>query len=99
KLDGARKLAAALTVMAAAGMDRVAVGVLERPAEHTQHGRGRHSRRAAQAFLDRLEAAGEASPGGLSLAWLRPGVTVVISDFLVEGEWSAALAGLRARRQ
>ena len=99
KLECARTLAGALGMVAAAGMDRVAVGAFGRPGEHTRHGRGRQSLRSAQTFMGDLEASGAVTPEGLNLAWLRPGITIVISDFLVEGDWAPAFAGLRARRQ
>ena len=34
-----------------------------------------------------------------NLNWLRPGMTVIVSDFLVEDSWGPALAALRRRRQ
>ena len=48
-----------------------------------------------------MEVGGEAGPRDLlELRWPRPGLTVVISDCLVdEAGWTPALAGVRARRQ
>ena len=99
KWECARRLAAALASIAARGMDRVAVGVLARGA-HTQHGRGRAALSSVSNLLAETEPAGEAAPAGLaSQRWLRPGITLIISDFLVDADWAAELAALRARRQ
>src|SRR5207245_4854141 len=63
--------------------------------------RGRDGVSRVWAFLERLEPGGEAGAEDLlRLRWTRPGLTVVISDFLVEdANWAPPLASLRARRQ
>ena len=51
------------------------------------------------AFIRELEPAGAARPDDLShLRWLRHGLVVVLSDFLVEEPWEPALSALRGRR-
>ena len=51
------------------------------------------------AFIHALDPAGAARPDDLSrLRWLRHGLVVVISDFLVEEPWEPALSSLRGRR-
>ena len=100
KWEAARRLAAALAFLGLAGMDRVAIGVLGSRAKRTQHLRGKDGVARLWAFLDGLEPAGRSSPSQLTeLDWPRPGMTVVISDFLTEGAWAAPVAGLRRRRQ
>ncbi|HLQ60347.1 MAG TPA: DUF58 domain-containing protein [Candidatus Acidoferrales bacterium] len=99
KWPAARKLAAAVTFLGLAAMDRVAAGVLGGSA-HTPHLRGRDGAGRLLSFLQRLEPGGSAGPGDLpGLRWPRPGLTVIISDFLNEEPWGSALAGLRHRRQ
>ncbi|HKA49708.1 MAG TPA: hypothetical protein VKK19_08990, partial [Candidatus Dormibacteraeota bacterium] len=64
--------------------------------------RGRDGVSRIWTFLEGLEPAGETGPAELRrLLWARPGITVVISDFLVEedGNWAPPIAGLAARRQ
>jgi len=99
KWPAARKLAAALAFMGLAGMDRVQAGELS--GRHLPALRGRDGVARIWSFLETLEASGGAGPEHVRLLrWLRPGITVIISDFLVEGaDWSSPLAGLRARRQ
>jgi len=100
KWTAARKLAAALAFLGLAGMDRVAVGVLGSRTRRTQHLRGKDGVARIWAFLDDLEPTGSSRPGQLTeLDWPRPGMTVVISDFLTDGAWAAPVAGLRRRRQ
>jgi uncharacterized protein (DUF58 family) len=102
KWAAVRRLAAALTFLGLAGMDRVAVGVLRRGGEHTGHLRGSSSFGLLERFLGRIRPGGE---GGLedllTLQWLKPGITVVISDFLSEGESASPprLGSLRDRGQ
>ena len=104
KWPAARKLAAALAFLGLAGMDRVVVGTLDGRALPATRGRDGVSR--IWGFLEGIEPGGEASPADLNrLRWLRPGMTVVLSDFLAgdpetgPADWGPALAGLRTRRQ
>jgi len=99
KWPAARRLAAALAFLGLAAMDRVQVGVLG--GEHLPALRGRDGVSRVWAFLAGLEASGTAGPEELHrLRWLRPGITVVISDFLVEeASWARPLADLASRRQ
>lgn len=99
KWPAVRRLAAALGFLGLAAMDRVQVGTLAGGRLPPLRGRDGVSR--VWAFLERQEPSGEGDPDELRrLRWPRPGVTVVLSDFLVEGaDWSGALAGLAARRQ
>jgi uncharacterized protein (DUF58 family) len=100
KWQAARRLAAALAFLGLAGMDRVAVGVLGRPRERTPHLRGRDGLGRIVRFLEAVVTGGAASPEQLAhLEWPRPGMTVVISDFLTEASWAPATAALRRRRQ
>ncbi|MEJ7764256.1 MAG: DUF58 domain-containing protein [Acidimicrobiales bacterium] len=95
----ARRLAAALTLVGLNEADRVAVGVLRKGGPYTPHLRRGGGAGRALSFLSGLEPGGSAGPEDLaSLRWLRPGMTVVISDFLVEEPWSGPLAGLRSAR-
>ncbi len=98
KWPAASRLAAALAFLGLAGMDRVQVGTLAGSRIPPLRGRDGVSR--VWGFLEGLQPGGEAAPGDLRrLRWTRPGVTVVISDFLVEGDWAPPLTGLAARRQ
>jgi uncharacterized protein (DUF58 family) len=99
KWPAARRLAAALSFLGLAAMDRVQVGEMGGARQPLVRGRDGVSR--IWTFLDRLAPAGVAGPDELwRLRWPRPGLTVVISDFLVDGaSWAAAAAGLAARRQ
>lgn len=92
------KVAAALAFLGLQGMDRVQVGVLG--AQHLPPLRGRDGVHRIWAFLGGLEPGGDAGPDELSrMRWLRPGLTALVSDFLAEGDWGVALAGLKTRRQ
>jgi uncharacterized protein (DUF58 family) len=99
KWESARRLAAALAFLGLEAMDRVQVGALG--GRHLPALRGRDGVHRVWAFLGGLQPSGEAAPDELVRArWPRPGLTVVVSDFLMEGSgWSSALASLRARRQ
>jgi uncharacterized protein (DUF58 family) len=99
KWPTARRLAAALSFLGLAAMDRVQVGALGGGRVPPLRGRDGVSR--VWAFLQALEPAGEAGPDDLRrLHWLRPGVTVVLSDFLSEDTgWAQPLASLASRRQ
>jgi uncharacterized protein (DUF58 family) len=98
KWPAARRLAAALAFLGLAAMDRVQVGTLA--GDRLPALRGRDGVSRVWRFLERLEPSGAAAPDDLyRLRWTRPGVTVVVSDFLVEGDWSRPLAALMSRRQ
>ena len=99
KWPAARRLAAALAFLGLAAMDRVQVGALA--GGRVPPLRGRDGVARIWAFLAALEPSGEVGPNDLRrLRWLRPGVTVVISDFLVEdADWAPPVASLTARRQ
>jgi uncharacterized protein (DUF58 family) len=100
KWPAARRLAAALAFLGLSSMDRVAVGVLGDRRLRTPHLRGKDGVARVWAFLDAIEPRGVAEPGMLTdLDWPRPGMTVVISDFLTATSWAPAAAGLRRRRQ
>jgi uncharacterized protein (DUF58 family) len=100
KWQAARKLAAALGFLGLAAMDRVVAGVLGRPTECTQPLRGRDGVGRLWKFFEAIETGGESGPRDLTqLAWPRPGMTIVISDFLNEDLWGPPLAALRRRRQ
>jgi uncharacterized protein (DUF58 family) len=100
KWESAKRLASALAFLGLASMDRVALGILGRPTLRTQHLRGRDGLPRVWRFLDAVDPGGAAGPAQLvGLEWPRPGMTVVISDFLTEESWAAAGAALRRRRQ
>ena len=99
KWPAALRLAAALCFLGLAAMDRVAVGVLDRSGASTQHLRGREGMHRLWGFIRAMNPTGVARPDDLShLRWLRHGLVVVISDFLVEEPWESALSALRGRR-
>jgi uncharacterized protein (DUF58 family) len=99
KWETSRRLAAALAFLGLEAMDRVQVGALG--GRYLPALRGRDGVHRVWTFLEGLEPEGQASPDDLLRArWLRPGLTVIVSDFLVDGSsWSPALASLRSRRQ
>ena len=99
KWTAARRLAAGLSFMGLSAMDRVQVGSLR--GRHLPPVRGRDGVSRVWRFLESLEVGGEADPQDLiQLRWLRPGLTVVISDCLGDQRsWGPGLASLRARRQ
>jgi uncharacterized protein (DUF58 family) len=99
KWPAARRLVAALGFLGLAAMDRVQVGTLAGARLPPQRGRDGVPR--TWAFLRSLEPSGATGPDDLRrLRWLRPGVTMVVSDFLVEdADWTAPLAALAGRRQ
>jgi uncharacterized protein (DUF58 family) len=99
KWESGRRLAAALAFVGLAAMDRVQVGELG--GRYLPPLRGRDGVHRVWAFLDGLDPDGQAGPEDLVRArWLRPGLTVVISDFLMEGSsWTPALTSIRSRRQ
>jgi uncharacterized protein (DUF58 family) len=100
KWQAGLRLAAALGFLGLAAMDRVVAGVLGRPSESTQPLRGRDGVGRLWKFLESIEPGGESGPRDLTkLAWPRPGMTIVLSDFLNEDPWGPPLSALRRRRQ
>ncbi|MDQ6946248.1 MAG: DUF58 domain-containing protein [Actinomycetota bacterium] len=100
KWSAAQRLATAVAFLGLATMDRVAIGTLAPPGAHIPHARRGGGTGRLLRFLPGRPAAGGAGPDDLGgLRWLKPGLTVVISDFLVDAPWSNALAMLRAARQ
>jgi uncharacterized protein (DUF58 family) len=100
KWPAVQRLAAALGFLGLAAMDRVVAGVLGRPVENTQPLRGRDGVGRLWRFLEGIKPVGACGPKDVpGLHWLRPGMTIVISDFLVEDPWAPQLAALRRRRQ
>jgi uncharacterized protein (DUF58 family) len=99
KWETGRRLAAALAFLGLEAMDRVQVGALG--GRYLPPLRGRDGVHRVWTFLDGIEPDGQAGPDDLVRArWLRPGLTVIVSDFLVEASsWSPALTSLRSRRQ
>jgi uncharacterized protein (DUF58 family) len=99
KWPAARRLAAGLCFLGLSAMDRVQVGALR--GAHLPPLRGRDGVSRIWRFLEGIEPSGDCAPGDIArLRWPRPGMTVVISDFLVEDAGLApALATLRGRRQ
>jgi uncharacterized protein (DUF58 family) len=99
KWRAAIKLCAALCFLGLAAMDRVAVGELSRSQRCTPHMRGRDGMGRLWSFLRALEPRGSLRPQDLAtLHWLRPGLVVVVSDFLTAESWDASVAVLRGRR-
>ena len=100
KWEAARRLAAAVSMLGLAALDRVGIGVLDPSGPYTAHVRRGGGERRLLAFVGDLAPTGVARPDGLAdLRWLRPGVTVVISDFLTEGTWAPALGALASKAQ
>ena len=104
KWQAARRLAAALAFLGLAAMDRVTLGTLD--GRFLPPLRGRDGVGRMWQFLEGLEPAGESGPEGLArLRWARPGMTVVVSDFVAgdqdgaAADWSPALAAVGGRRQ
>lgn len=99
KWPSARRLAEALGFLGLSAMDRVQIGTLA--GSHLPPLRGRDGVARIWRFVDGQAIGGESGPEHLrQLRWLRPGLTVVVSDFLVENAaWGPALASLRTRRQ
>lgn len=99
KLPVARRLAAALAFLGLSAMDRVTVGTAS--GSFLPPVRGREGIARAWRFVNSAPAGGQGRPDTLAeMRWLRPGMTVVISDFLLEnGRWASALASVRSRRQ
>jgi uncharacterized protein (DUF58 family) len=100
KFPAALRLAEALGFLGFAAMDRVVAGVLGQRARSTEPLRGRDGVARLSRFLSAVEPGGSSGPSDMpNLGWLRPGMTIVISDFLVEESWAPPLAALRRRRQ
>lgn len=103
KWPAAQRLAAALAFLGLAAMDRVQVGSLG--GDHVPPLRGRDGVARAWAFVKAQRPGGQAGPEDLrGLHWPRPGLTIVLSDFLVEdragpADWGPALARLSHGRQ
>lgn len=105
KWQAARKLGAALCVLGLTAMDRVQVGTLD--GKRLAPVRGREGVSRIWDFMAALEPDGAVGPEQLvAMRWLRPGMTIIISDFLVGGpqagagaDWGPALAACRSRRQ
>jgi uncharacterized protein (DUF58 family) len=99
KWQTSRRLAAALAFLGLGAMDRVQVGALG--GRYLPPLRGRDGVHRVWSFLGEVEPDGQAGPDDLVRArWLRPGLTVIVSDFLMEAtSWSPALTSLRSRRQ
>lgn len=98
----AASLAAALAWVAVQGGDRVAVaGVGATVLQSGLPLRGRAGAHRAWEQIAALPAAGAGDPAAVrALApRLRPGLTVLLSDFLTEAPWDGALAALRAAGQ
>ncbi|MEO7518121.1 MAG: DUF58 domain-containing protein [Acidimicrobiales bacterium] len=95
KWEAARRLGAATALLGLNGSDRVAVGVMGGGDGFTPHLRLGGGTSRVLVFLAGVDPAGIAGPAALSkLRWLRPGVTLVISDFMVEPAWEPALVAL-----
>lgn len=100
KWPRAAKLAAAIAMLGLGAMDRVQVGVWGGDGSHTPPLRGREGTGRIWSYLEALQpSSGRPAEDPGRLRWLRPGMTVLISDFLGETAWNASLAGLRKRRQ
>src|SRR5262249_34640624 len=114
KWQAARRLAAALSFVGLAAMDRAQGGTLGGRRLPPMRGRDGGSR--IWTFLENLEPAGETGPPDLrGVQWPPAGITVVISGLLVEDErahltrsgdfaetpadWAPPVAGLASRRQ
>ena len=98
----ALRLAAALGFLGLAAMDRVQAGAWDEAGGATPALRGVKGSGRLWTYLAGLRPGlgASATPEQLGrLRWLRPGVTVVIGDFLTEGDWAKAVSGLRRRRQ
>lgn len=104
KSRAAARLAAALGFLGMAAMDRVVVGTVS--GRHLPPARGRDGLGRMLTFLGSLGGGPAAGPAELRAAsWTRPGITVVLSDFLAAdsdgrpADWSPAVAALARRRQ
>lgn len=104
KLAAAARLAAGLCFLGMAAMDRVVVGTLS--GRRLAPVRGRDGLGRVLPFLGSIEPAAPSGPTELmNAAWTRPGLTVVVSDFLAAAadggpaDWTPAVAALARRRQ
>lgn len=103
KLRFAQRLAAALGYVSLIGMDRVALGTFDRGLGAVMApSRGKGQTRKFLAFLEGLEARGqtdlETAARLFLLRFRRPGMLILVSDFLDKGGYERALATLAARR-
>ncbi|MGQ0742851.1 MAG: DUF58 domain-containing protein [Acidimicrobiales bacterium] len=102
KWEAVRRLAAAIALLGLKGMDRVAVGTFggEDGGQSTPHVRLSGGATRLFGFLNQVRTGGVAGPDDLTkLRWLRPGLTVVISDFMGDQTWGPALVALGRARQ
>ncbi|HEV7679471.1 MAG TPA: DUF58 domain-containing protein [Candidatus Dormibacteraeota bacterium] len=102
KADRARSIAAAMAWVAVQGGDRVAVaGVGSTVVRWCPPVRGRVGVHRAWRLLASLPVAAAGDPAALvALApRLRPGLCVVLSDFMTTADWGVALRALRGARQ
>lgn len=94
------RLAAALAMLGLTAMDRVTVGTLDKSRRQTPQMRLSGGPRQILAFLDQIQPGGRGGPDDLlALSWLKPGLTVIVSDFMGEDDWAPALAALARARQ
>ncbi len=97
-----RSIAGALAYLALAGQDRVSVtGFADRVTARLRSQRGRQSCRRVWDVLGSLGAgtAGDFRSLLPVAGSLRPGISVIISDFLSESDLGSVLAALRSARQ
>jgi uncharacterized protein (DUF58 family) len=95
KWAAARRIGVAVAMLALNAMDRAALGVMGGGDGFTPHVRLGGGTSRLLTFGAGVEPEGRAGPDELAkLRWLRPGLTVLVSDFLVEGSWEAALLAL-----
>ena len=103
KFDHARRLAAALAWLSLGGTNRVAVGLLAGRRVHWQPPvRGRGQALTLFRFLEEARAQGAtdlaASLGDFGARSGRPGLVVILSDFLQPGAGLEGLKALRSRK-
>ena len=105
KLEVAKRVAAALGYLAIAGLDRVgAVAFAERLGPRLRAARGRGQLLSLLRYLERLEPSKDSSTRlataleRYSLESHKPGILFVISDFLDDSEYIAALKRMAVRR-
>ncbi|MCX7044110.1 MAG: DUF58 domain-containing protein, partial [Candidatus Sumerlaeota bacterium] len=103
KLLFAQRLAAALGYVSLIGLDRVAIGAFARGLGHTlPPSRGKGQVRKFFAFIGEFQAEGQTSLDTAArlflLRYQRPGMLILISDFLDKGGYEHALSALAARK-
>lgn len=95
KWPTASRIGAAVAMLALNAMDRAAVGVMGGGNGFTPHLRLGGGTARLLGFLGDIEPSGRAGPDVLmKLRWLKPGLTIVVSDFMVEESWEPALVAL-----